>query len=357
MSKFKFSKEIKLSKGLVISNKHKCFIVAEISANHSGNINILKKTMLKAKESGADAIKIQTYEANTITLNSKNNHFMINDSSIWKGKKLYNLYKSAETPFNWHKEIFSFAKKNHIFCFSAPFDLTAINLLNKLNCPMFKIASPEIEDLRIVEEVAKSKKPIIISTGIADEKNIADALKVCKKHKNFNVILLNCISSYPAKDDELNLKHINILKKYTEIVGYSDHSKSDLAAIASVANGGKVIEKHFILNKKIKSPDKSFSYTPDQFKNLVIKIRKLEIMLGSEKVDKKKIIKNKMKTVTRSIFFSKNIKKGEKLTEENIKSVRPGTGLKLSYYSKILGKRVRKNCKFGNPVKLKDIIF
>ena len=244
MSKFKFSKEIKLSKGLVISNKHKCFIVAEISANHSGNINILKKTMLKAKESGADAIKIQTYEANTITLNSNNNHFMINDSSIWKGKKLYNLYKSAETPFNWHKEIFSFAKKNRIFCFSAPFDLTAINLLNKLNCPMFKIASPEIEDLRIVEEVAKSKKPIIISTGIADEKNIADALKVCKKHKNFNVILLNCISSYPAKDNELNLKNIKILKKYTEIVGYSDHSKSDLAAIASVANGGKVIEKY-----------------------------------------------------------------------------------------------------------------
>ncbi len=357
MSKFKFSKEIRLSKGLIISNKHKCFIVAEISANHSGNINILKKTMLKAKESGADAIKIQTYEANTITLNSKNNHFMINDSSIWKGKKLYNLYKSAETPFNWHKEIFSFAKKNRIFCFSAPFDLTAINLLNKLNCPMFKIASPEIEDLRIVEEVAKSKKPIIISTGIANEKNITDALKVCKKHKNFDVILLNCISSYPAKDEELNLKYINILKKYTEIVGYSDHSKSDLAAIASVANGGKVIEKHFILNKKIKSPDKSFSYTPDEFKNLVIKIRKLEIMLGSENVDKKKIIKNKMKTVTRSIFFSKNIKKGEKVTEKNIKSVRPGTGLKLSYYSKILGKRVKKNCKFGNPVKLKDIIF
>ncbi len=357
MSSNKIKEKIKISNNLTISNKDKCFIVAEISANHSGDLNILKKTMLKAKRIGANAIKIQTYQADTMTLNVKNKHFLIDDKSIWKGKQLYDLYKNAETPFKWHKEIFKFAKKNKIICFSAPFDISAVDLLEKCNCQIYKVASPEIEDLRLIEKIAKTKKPIIISTGIADEDNIQKAVKICKKFKNYNIVLLNCISSYPAKDFELNLKHINRLKKYTPLVGYSDHSNSDLASIVSVSNGAKIIEKHFILNKKIKSPDMSFSYDPKEFKNLIKKIRIVERMLGSEIVNKKKILKNKLKTVTRSIFYSKNINKGEKISLNNIRSVRPGTGLNLSYFEKIIGKKVKKNCKFGQPVRLRDIVY
>ena len=357
MSIKKINEKIKISDNLIISNKHKCFIVAEISANHSGNLNILKKTMLKAKQVGANAVKIQTYEAGTMTLNANNRHFLIDDKSIWKGKRLYDLYKKAETPFKWHKEIFKFAKKNKIICFSAPFDISGVELLKKCNCPIYKVASPEIEDLRLIENIAKTKKPVIISTGIADENNIRTAINICKKFGNYNIVLLNCISSYPAKNFELNLKYINVLKKFCPIVGYSDHSNSDLASIISVAKGAKVIEKHFILNKKINSPDSSFSHDPTQLKNLIKKIRDVEIMLGSEKVNKKEIIKKKLKTVTRSIFYSNDVKKGQKLSLTNIKSVRPGTGLSLPYFTKILGKKVKKNCRFGQPVKLKDIIF
>ena len=204
-------KKIKISNSLYISTNHKTFVVAEISANHIGRLEILKKTILKAKECGADAIKIQTYEADTITLNVKNKHFLIDDKSIWRGKYLYDLYKQAETPFKWHKEIFKFAKKNKIICFSAPFDETAVDLLEQLNCPIYKIASPEIEDIRLIRKVAKTKKPIIISTGIADEQNIKRAIKTCLKEKNNKIILLNCISSYPAKNFELNLNYINLL--------------------------------------------------------------------------------------------------------------------------------------------------
>ena len=357
MLKILIKDKILLNKKIRISNRDKCFIVAEISANHGGSLNILKKTMLAAKKSGADAVKIQSYEASTMTLKSKHRHFLINDKSIWKNHQLYQLFKKAETPFKWHQEIFTFAKKNNIFCFSAPFDLTAVDLLKKLNCPLYKIASPEIEDLRLIEKIAKTKKPIIISTGIASEKDIKKAIEICIKFKNYRIVLLNCISSYPAQNSELNLKYINILKKFSPIVGYSDHSNSDLASIISVANGAKVIEKHFILNRNIKSPDSTFSYDPKELKNLIEKIRSTEIMLGSEKINKKNIIKKKLKTVTRSIFYSANIKKGEKINLNNIKSVRPGTGLQLSYFNKILGKKVKKNCKFGQPVKLNQIKF
>lgn len=347
--------KILINKKKRISNKDKCFIVAEISGNHAGSLKILKRSMIKAKQSGADAVKIQTYEAKSITLKSSNKNFFINDKSIWRGSNLFNLYKKAETPFKWHKEIFRFAKKNDIICFSSPFDLEALKLLKKLNCPIYKIASPEIEDQILIENIAKTKKPIIISTGIASEKNIKIAINIFKKYKNFKIILLNCISSYPAKNIELNLNHIETLKKYTPIVGYSDHSQSDLASIISVAKGAKVIEKHFILKKNINSPDRTFSYSPKEFRNLVKLIRETEVMLGKQNIDKKKILKDKLKTVTRSLFYSQNIKKGAKITLDNVKSVRPGSGLKLSYHKKILGKRVKRNCKFANPVRLEDL--
>ena len=209
----------------------------------------------------------------------------------------------------------------------------------KLNCPIYKIASPEIEDEILIESIAKLRKPIIISTGIASEENIKKAVNICKRNKNFEIILLNCISSYPAKKNELNLNHIDILKKYSPIVGYSYHSQTDESNIISVSKGAKVVEKHFILNKKINSPDLTFSYDPNQFKNLVKKIRETEIMLGNKIINKKNILRNKLKTVTRSIFYSKDLKKGTTITLRNIKSVRPGTGLKLSFMKQILGKK------------------
>ena len=348
----KLKKKIKLSNKIKISNFNKTFIVAEISANHSGSLKLLKKTMLKAKLCGADAIKIQSYQANTMTLNVKNRNFLIDDNSIWKGKHLYTLYKKAETPFKWHKEIFKFAKKNNILCFSAPFDEIAVNVLKSVNCPIYKIASPEIEDLRLINKIAQTKKPLIISTGIASEDNIKNALKICIKNKNYKIILLNCISSYPAKNQELNISYINQLKKYTHLVGFSDHSNSDIPSLLSVGLGAKVIEKHFILNKKINTPDKTFSYDPLQFKKLVKKIRIAEEMLGKINIDKKKILRGKLKTITRSIFYSSDIKKGKLITLKNIKSVRPGTGLNLIHFDKILGKKLIKSVKFGDPVKL-----
>ena len=353
--KNKFAKKIIIGNKTLISESGKTFIVAEISANHIGKLKLLKKTMLAAQKAGADAIKIQTYQADTMTLNVKNKHFLINDNSIWRGTSLHTLYKSAETPFKWHKEIFSFAKKNKILCFSAPFDETAVDLLESINCPIYKIASPEIEDLNLISKVAKTRKPMIISTGIANEENIKNVIKICLKYKNFNIVLLNCISSYPAKDNELNLLHLNRLKKYCNLTGFSDHSDTDLASISSIAMGAKVIEKHFILNKKIKSPDRTFSYDPKQFKKLVKKIRVVEKMMGKEDVNKRKILSGKLKTVTRSIFYSSNIKKGEKISKNNIKSVRPGTGLNLFYFNKIIGKKLKKNVKLGDPVKLSHL--
>ena len=350
----KLSEKIKLNGKEIISFKKKCFIVAEISANHGGDLNTMLKTIKKAKAVGADAVKIQSYQPETMTLNVKNKHFLINDKSIWKGKYLFDLYKEAFTPFKWHKKIFQAAKKEKILCFSAPFDISAVNLLESLGCPIYKIASPEIEDLKLIERVARTKKPIIISTGIASEKDISVAIKICKKNKNYNVILLNCISSYPASPEELNLKHINKLKKYSRIVGYSDHSNTDEACLTSVALGAKVVEKHFILNKKIKSHDKKFSYDASEFLNLVKNIRRVEKILGKEYVDKKKILKKKLKTITRSIFFSRDIKKGQTISEFHIKSVRPGTGYPLKYFDKIIGKKAKKNCFKGQPVKKGD---
>ena len=347
--------KIKISKNLTISNESKSVVVAEISANHNVSLNLLKKTMLAAKKCGADAVKIQSYQSNTMTLNFKNEHFQINDKSIWKGQNLYSLYKSAETPFKWHKDMLDLQEKLIFYVFSAPFDISAVNLLEKCGKPIYKIASPEIEDLNLIKAVAKTMKPIIISTGIADINNIKEAIDVCKKVKNNNVILLNCISSYPAKSYELNLLHIKKLKKFTEIVGFSDHSQTDLACLISIGLGAKIIEKHFILNKNINSPDKTFSYNPKQFKNLIQKIRLVEEMLGKENVNKRKILKGKLKTVTRSIFYTKNIIKGEIITKNNIKSIRPGTGLRLKYFDKIIGMKAKKNILGGQPVKFKDL--
>jgi len=351
----RISTNIKINKNYSISNKSKTFIVAEISGNHVGKIENVFKSIDQIKNAGADAVKIQSYEPNTITIKSKNKNFFIKDNSIWKGQYLYDLYKTSFTPFSWHKKIFSYAKKKNLICFSSPFDLTSLNVLKKNDCPIYKIASPEIQDLNLIQHVAKTQKPIIISTGIADDKDIRLAINECIKNGNHKIILLNCISSYPAKPIELNLKNIIQLKSYCPIVGFSDHSVGNTAAIASVALGAKVIEKHFILNKKINSADKNFSITSKKFFDFVNEIRETEKMLGKMNVNKKKILRNKLTTITRSLFYKIDLAKGTKIKKEDIVSARPGIGISPQYLNKILGKKLKKNVKKNTAVQTKDI--
>ena len=352
MKKFNLAKKIKINKR-EISNKNKCFIVAELSGNHGG----IKKNIFKAidiiSKSGADAIKIQSYEPDTITMNSKNKYFYIDDNSIWRGKYLYDLYKKAFTPFSWHKDIFDYARKKNIIIFSSPFDRSSVDLLEKLNCPCYKIASPEIVDLDLIDYVSRKKKPMIFSTGIANENDIFLAIKQCLKNKNNKLAFLNCISSYPANDTEINLKNMNELRRITELIGFSDHSKDDLASVAAVAMGAKIIERHFKINDKIDSPDKEFSLLGKDFKNFVYKIRRVEKMLGSPNPDKKKILKKKLKTITRSLFYTQDVKKGQVLIAGHVKSVRPGSGVSPQVLSKILGQKLKNNVKKHTPVKQK----
>ena len=345
-------KEIKIN-NIKINNSSKAFIVAEISSNHGGKLNNVFKSIDYLKRIGADAIKIQSYEADTITLNTKDKKFYIDDSSIWKGKYLYDLYKKAQTPFAWHKKIFDYAKSKKIVCFSSPFDKSSVDLLEKLNCPVYKIASPEIQDLDLISYVAQKKKPVIISTGIANEKDIQLAVKECLLAKNNKIILLNCISSYPTKLSEVNLNYISVLKKFSNIVGFSDHTLDDMAALGSISLGAKVIEKHFIISKNIKSPDNKFTKNKRQFKNYIKKIRKMEFALGKTQVDKKKILKNKLKTITRSLFYIKDLKKGDKIQYNSIKSFRPGIGVSPNLIKKVLGKKLKYNVKKYTAIKKK----
>lgn len=349
--KNKILNQIKLSNKITLSKKSKTFIVAEISGNHNGNINNIFKSIDLIKKAGGDAIKIQSYEPNTITVNSKKKYFFIKDKSIWKGQYLYDLYKSAHTPFSWHKKIFKYAQKKNLFCFSSPFDLSSLKLLENLDCPIYKVASPEIQDLELIDAISKTKKPIIISTGIADQTDIKLAIKQCLLNKNNKIILLNCISSYPAKNEELNLSYIDKLKDYTPLVGYSDHSQGNLASIISVAMGAKILEKHFTISKRINSADRDFSISSNNFFKYVQDIRETETMLGKQNVNKKKILKQKLTTITRSLFYARDLKKKDLINRSDILSIRPGSGLSPQNLSKIIGKRIKKNVKKNTPVK------
>ena len=350
--------DLKVGKKICFSLKRPPIIIAEVSANHCGSKKKFIDHIKLAHKNGADLVKIQTYEPQDITLKTKNKKFKIK-AGLWKNKYLWDLYKKAQTPFKWHKEIFKFAKKNNILCFSAPFDISAVDLLESLNCPLYKVASPEIEDLQLIKKIAKTKKPIIISTGIANVENIKKAIKVCIAEKNYNLILLNCISSYPAKNSELNLSYINLLKKYCPLVGYSDHSNSDLASLTSVSLGAKVIEKHFILNKKIKSPDSSFSHDPTQLSKLVLSIRRIEKMKGKSEIKPTKSEIKKRNLIHRTIIAKKNILPGQKITELNIGLMRSNNnslGLHPKFYNRILGKKAKKNIFKYEKIKINKII-
>ena len=318
-----------------ISEKSRPYIVAELSANHNGKIDNVFKAIKIAKDSGADAIKIQTYTPDTMTINSIKKDFLIK-KGLWKGNTLYELYKKAYTPFEWHHKIFKFAKKIGITCFSTPFDKTAVDLLEQLKTPIYKIASFEITDLELLEYVASKKKPIILSTGMANLIEIKEAIQTIKSKKNNKIILLHCVSGYPSPISEVNLKTITDLRdKFGLLTGLSDHTLTNTASIVSVAYGSCLIEKHFKLNNRLKTPDDKFSLLPRQLKNLCNDTKSAWLSLGKISYNLKK--SEKSNTIfRRSIYFVKDIKKNTKLNKTHIKIIRPGYGLQPKYYKSIL---------------------
>lgn len=338
-----------------INNKSGVFIIAELSANHGHDKSIAIETVRAAKKAGADAIKLQTYRPDTITIDCDNEYFQINDGTQWDGRTLFNLYEEAHLPWDWHNELFKVAEEEGLVCFSSPFDKTAVDFLEELNTPAYKIASFEIQDIPLIEYVASKAKPIIISTGIATEEDIRLALDTCRKVGNDEIILLKCTSSYPAPIELANLKTMLDMKERFDVeVGLSDHTLGNTVPIVATSIGAKVIEKHFILNKSIGGPDAGFSLDLDEFSSMVKAVREAEKALGevtyelSEKVEKNK-------KFARSLFAVEDIKKGDILTTKNIRSIRPGYGLHPKYLNEIIGKKADKDIRKGYPLEKDDI--
>jgi pseudaminic acid synthase len=324
------------------------FIIAEMSANHGGDINIAKETIKTAKECGADAIKLQTYTADTLTLDCDKDDFIIKGGTLWDGRKLYDLYKEAYTPWEWHGELFEYAREIGIDIFSSPFDKSAVDFLEQFNPNAYKIASFEITDYELIRYTASKGKPIIISTGIATIDEIQDAVDICKNEGNSDIILLKCTSAYPAPLEEANLKMIpNLAQTFGVVSGFSDHTIGSTAPIVAVTLGAKVIEKHFIIDKSIGGADADFSMDAEEFATMVKAVRSTEKLLG--KVDySMNEKKKKNRQFARSLYVVKDIKKGEKFTNENVRSIRPGFGLHPKYLPEILGKTVEKDYELGD---------
>ncbi len=330
---------------------NRCFIIAELSANHGHDIEVAKETIRAAKRAGADAIKLQTYTADTITLNAKTADFLIS-GTIWEGQYLYDLYQEAHLPWAWHKALFDTAKEEGLVCFSSPFDKTAVDFLEELNCPIYKIASFEITDIPLIEYVAGKGKPIIISTGIADEADIALALETCRNAGNNQIVLLKCTSAYPAKIEDANLVMIkDMAEKFGVVTGLSDHTLGTLVPTLSIAMGAKVIEKHFILDKAIGGPDASFSLDEREFAEMVHGVREAEKAIGTIDYSLTEG-KKKSRVFSRSLYVAANMKAGDVITEKNVRSVRPGHGLHPKYYKQILGKTVNCDLEMGTRFSL-----
>ena len=326
------------------------FLVAEISANHCGNINLAKKLIKCAKDNGADAAKLQTYTADTMTIQSNKKYFKIKNG-LWKGYDLWNLYNEAHTPLEWNKKLFDYGKKLGITIFSTPFDETAVNLLEKLKCPMYKVASFEITDLLLIKKISQTKKPIIISTGMASMEEIELAYRTAKNYGAKNITLLYCVSNYPSKNTDFNLNNIKILKnKFKCRVGLSDHSKDNRVAIAAIAVGAEMVEKHIALDKQKRGLDIEFSLKGKEIKKFKEDINLAYNLLGKNYFYRNKSEK-KSKIFRRSIFATENIKKGEKFNNQNIRRIRPGYGLEPKYYEKLIGRKSPITLDKGQPLK------
>lgn len=335
---------------------NKVFIVAELSANHGGNIDIAIDSIREIKKTGANAVKLQTYTPETITINSNKSDFIINNGSIWDGRNLFSLYQDAYTPWDWHDRLFKVADEEGLICFSSPFDKTAVDFLEKLNNPIYKIASFEITDIPLIEYIASKNKPIIISTGIANRKDIELALKTIRNINSNKIVLLKCVSSYPAPLEEVNLMTMqDYVNSFNVVPGLSDHTLGITTPIAATALGAKVIEKHFILDKSLGGPDCSFSLDKNEFRKMVDRVRDTEKIMGRVTYE----LTNKQaasRDFSRSLYIVKNVKKGDLINDSNVKSIRPGFGMHPKYLNQIHGKKFNNDFVKGTPMRKNMII-
>ena len=326
------------------------FFVAEISANHNGSLLHAKKLIKIAKRYGADAVKLQTYTPDTLTLKCKKSDFKIR-GGLWNGKTLWDLYAKAQTPFEWHKELFDYAKKLKIICFSSPFDETAVEFLESLNCPFYKIASFEMNHIPLIKKIAQTKKPMIISTGMANLKEIDLAYNTAKKNGSKEITLLYCVSNYPSKISDFNFNNIRILKeRYNCRVGFSDHSTDNKVVAAAIASGAEVIEKHIALEGQKEGFDLAFSLKGKEIKEYGQVIKDTSLMLGKKYFFRSKS-ENQSLQFRRSIYAISDIKKGEKFTKKNLRIIRPGYGVEPVFFEKLINKRSPINIKCEMPIK------
>ena len=326
-------------------------MIAEMSANHNQHLDIALDTIRAAKKAGADAIKIQTYTADTLTLNCDAPDFRLG-KGLWEGETFYTLYKKAYTPWEWHEKIFHVAREEGITCFSTPFDKTAVDFLESLNNPIYKIASFEITDIPLIKYIASKQKPIILSTGIAMEEDILLALETIHNEGNWDVTLLKCTSAYPAPIEDANLMTIPDMKdRFQTKVGLSDHTIGSTAPMAAVALGAEMVEKHFIIDRSIGGPDSAFSMTQEEFTQMVQNVRNVEKALGKVNypTDSSKI---KGREFSRSLYVAEDMKAGDIITEDNVRSVRPGYGLHPKYLPDLIGKKVNRDLKKGERFQL-----
>ena len=336
-----------------IGPDHPPYIIAEISANHNGSIERALKTIDEAKRCGADAVKIQTYTADTMTIDCDLDDFMIK-GGLWDGYKLYDLYKRAETPYEWHEELFLHAKKIGITIFSTPFDETAVDLLEKLNTPAYKIASFEIVDLPLIRYVAKTGKPMIMSTGMASEEEIDEAVITAREAGCKELVLLHCISSYPAPIDQSNIKQIpNLANRFKVISGLSDHTLGTAVSVAAIAQGASLIEKHFTLSRNDKGPDSEFSLEPEELKKLCKDTKDARLSLGESRFKRQKAEEGS-KVFRRSLYFVKNLPIGHVIKSDDIRRIRPGFGIAPKYYKEILGKKTTREISRATAVNFED---
>jgi pseudaminic acid synthase len=330
------------------------YIVAELSANHNGSMERAKKIIEMAKISGADAVKVQTYTADTLTINCDKEEFCIG-GGLWNGRTLYDLYKEAHMPWDWHATLFAYARKLGITIFSSPFDNTAVDLLEDLNAPAYKIASFELVDLSLIKYVAMTGKPIILSTGMADVEEIQEAIDVAYEGGCKELAILHCVSGYPAPAADYNLRVIpDMIQRFGLVTGLSDHTLDNTTALTSVAMEASIIEKHFTLDRSQGGPDDSFSIEPEDLKQLCKQTRMAWESLGKVNYERK-TSENENVKFRRSLYVVKDIKAGETITRENIRSIRPGYGLAPKFYDRVIGRAVSRDIRFGTPLSLEDL--
>lgn len=332
-----------------VSNNFPPYIIAEVSANHNGSIARAKETILAAKNAGVDAVKIQTYTPDTMTIDAESSDFYITNG-LWKGRSLYDLYGEAHTPFEWHKELFLYAKKIGVTLFSSPFDETAVDLLDSLNTPVYKVASFEIVDVSLIRYIAAKNKPILMSTGMASLDEVGNAIESAKSAGNNKIALFHCISSYPAPIAESNLNSIQLLRKEFDVqVGLSDHTIGNLASVLATSLGASIIEKHFTINRADGGVDSSFSLEPKEMQSLVHQTKEAFSALGSNDFVRSSVEASN-KVFRRSLYFVADVSKGEIITSESVRRIRPGYGLEAKYYYNVIGAKCLISAKRGDRV-------